>query len=66
MKNFREWMCGLKEWGIGIALLCLTPFLLVIGILVALFVAFPIWIYMLYNEMWADNKTKQKNLEKDT
>ena len=51
---------SIKEWVLGIVLLILTPFLLLVGILVALFVKLPIWIYMLYNESWQTYKENKK------
>jgi len=49
-----------KQWIFGIILLILSPFLILLGILLSIVFKLPIWIFMIYNEFLFENRKKEK------
>jgi hypothetical protein len=57
-------MNKIKQWIFGLALLILSPFLLLIFALVSISIKVPIWVYFLYKESWEEiRKARNKNVK---
>ena len=50
-----------KQWLFGIILLILSPFLILLGIILSVVFKLPIWIFLLFNEFWLEHRKKKKN-----
>ena len=48
-----------KQWIFGIILLILSPFLILIGIILSVAFKLPIWIFLLFNEFWLEHRKKK-------
>jgi hypothetical protein len=48
-----------KQWLFGIILLILSPFLILLGIILSVVFKLPIWIFLLFNEFWLEHRKKK-------
>jgi Na+-driven multidrug efflux pump len=49
-----------KQWIFGIILLILSPFIILLGIILSVAFKLPIWIFLLFNEFWLEHRKKEK------
>ena len=48
-----------KQWIFGIILLILSPFIILVGIILSVAFKLPIWIFLLFNEVWLEHRKKK-------
>ena len=48
-----------KQWIFGIILLILSPFIILVGIILSVAFKLPIWIFLLFNEFWLEHRKKK-------
>jgi len=48
-----------KQWIFGIILLILSPFIILLGIILSVAFKLPIWIFLLFNEFWLEHRKKK-------